>query len=417
MKSKVLTILLSACIAFGLWLYVITVERTQIEYTFYNVPVIMDGESVLEERGLMIASDTDRTVTLTLSGSRSNLNKLKSSDITVLVDLSRIYEAGEKTLSYDVSFPGSVQDSAIEIVSRQPDSIQLTVAQWAKKDVPVQIVTTGTPAPGYKIDEANISASPKSVNISGPKELIDQIAMGKITVNMKDAKESYAQRHAVTLCDAQGNPVDEDLSSVFVENHKILVTIPMLMEKEITLRMPVIAGGGLTESDVNLVMSMNKITVSGNPVVISKMADVIDVGTIDLGKITESFTNQEYTFTLPDGVKSREGNTVEVSLELPKRDLRVITVPQSQFEAVNVPDGYEVAYARKGIEVTLQGKSGTLAKILDTDIQVVVNLSGSTNSGYYPVEIVVNNAQGVGAIEDGGEPYEVYVLLTPVDQG
>lgn len=413
MKSKVLTVLLSAVIAFGLWLYVISVERTQIEYTFHNVPVIFDGESVLEDRGLMITSDMDQVVTLTLSGNRSDLNKLKNSDITVLVDLTRIYEAGEKTLSYDVSIPGN---SAIEVVSRKPDSIALTIAEWSTKEIPVQIETIGTPAESYKIDEANKFSDPKSVDISGPKDLIDQIAMGKITVNMEGAKESFEQRQKITLCDANGNPVDEDLSNVFVENHMILVRVPVLMEKEISLRLPVVAGGGLTEDDVTVSMSFNKITVTGSPAVVSKMADTIELEPIDLSKDTVSFENKEYSFTLPEGVKSREGNVVEVSLTLPERASRLIYVLKSQFEAIGTPEGYDVAYTRPGINVTLQGKSATLSKIDPTDIRVIVDLTGASSSGYYPVEIVVDNAQGVGAIEDPNNPYEVYVELTPTNQ-
>lgn len=416
MKSKALTGLLSVAIAFGLWLYVITVERTQIEQTFYNVPVVLDGESVLEDRGLMITSNTERTVTLKLSGNRSVLNKLKSSDITVLVDLTRIYEAGEKTLSYDISFPGDVQNSAIEVVSRQPDSIELTVAQWATKEIPVNIETLGTPAEGFKVDETNISASPKGVDISGPKELIDQIAMGKITVDMNGAKESYEQRQKLTLCDANGNPIDTDLSKVFVGDHMILVKVPVLMEKQISLRLPVIPGGGLTENDVTLSMSFDKITVTGSPAVVSKMADTIELGTIDLSQVTEGFENKEYTFTLPDGVKSREGNTVEVSLKLPNRDFRLMSVPKTQFEAVGLNSQYELAYLAPTLLVTLQGKSATLSRIEPTDIRVIVDLTGAAKSGFYPVQIVVENAQGVGAIEDPNDPYEIYVELTRVSQ-
>lgn len=416
MKSKVLTGLLSVAIAFGLWLYVITVERTQIEQTFYNVPVVLDGESVLEDRGLMITSNTERTVTLKISGKRSVLNNLKSSDITVLVDLTRIYEAGEKTLSYDISFPGDVQNSAIEVVSRQPDSIALTVAQWATKEIPVRIETVGTPAQGFKVDEVNISATPKGVDISGPKELIDQIAMGKITVDMNGAKESYEQRQKLTLCDEQGNPIDTDLSKVFVGDHMILVKVPVLMEKQISLRLPVIPGGGLTENDVTLTMSFDKITVTGSPAVVSKMADVIELEPIDLSQVTEGFENKEYTFTLPDGVRSREGNTVEVSLKLPKRDFRLISVPKTQFEAVGLNPQYEPVYAASTLLVTLQGKSATLSRIEATDIRVIVDLTGANKSGFYPVQIVVENAQGVGAIEDPDKPYEVFVELIRTGQ-
>ena len=417
MKSKVLTALLAFGIAFGLWLYVITVERTQIEYTFYNVPVVLDGESVLEDRGLMITSDTDRTVNLTLSGNRSDLNKLKSSDITVLVDLTRIYEAGEKNLSYTVSFPGNVQDNAIEIVSRQPDTISLTVAQWATKEIPVQIAVTGTPASGYKVDDGNKSANPKSVAISGPKELIDQIAMGKVMVSMTDAKESYEQRQKLTLCDAQGNPVDEDLSNVYVENHMILVKIPVLMEKEISLRRPeIIPGGGLTEDEVKLTMSFDKITVTGSPAVVSKMADVIELDRIYLATITESYTNQ-IRFTLPEGVKSQQGNVVEVSLTLPNRDFRNMEIPVTQFEAINVPNGYEASFSAHSMDVTLRGKSASLSRLEATDIRVIVDLAGATERGYYPAQILVESTQGVGAVEDPNDPYQVYVLITPAEQG
>lgn len=416
MKSKVLTILLSAAIAFGLWLYVITVERTQIEYTFYNVPVVMDGESVMEDRGLVITSDVERTVNLTLSGKRSVLNKLKSSDITVLVDLTRIYEAGEKTLTYDVSFPGDAQNSSIEIVHREPDSITLTVAQWATKEIPVQIALSGTPAPGYLVDKDNISATPKSVDISGPKELIDQIAVGKITVDMAGAKESYEQRKKITLCDAAGDPVTGDLSKVFVENHMVLVKVPVLMEKEIALNPPeIFDGGGLTKNDIEVTMSIHKITVTGSPAVISKMPDMIDLEPVDLGKLAEGFENKEYTLALPEGVKSREGNTVEVTVKLPQRATRLITVPQSQFEAIGVPEGYQVSYARKGIDVTIRGKSATLSRIEATDIRVIVDLNNVTADGYYHVQVVVDNIQGVGAIEDPEAPYEVYVMLDPVE--
>ena len=132
MKSKFLTALLAAVIAICLWAYVITVERPESENTFYNVPVVLDGENVLQDRGMMITSDTDMTVTLKLSGKRSELNNLKSSDIAAVVDLSRIAEAGDKRLTYTVSIPG---DSTIEVVSRQPDTLSLTVMEWAAKEI------------------------------------------------------------------------------------------------------------------------------------------------------------------------------------------------------------------------------------------------------------------------------------------
>lgn len=405
MKNKVLTILLSVAIAFALWAYVVTVERTQIELTFYNVPVVMDGETVLRDRGLMITSGSDQTVDLTLSGKRSDLTKLKNSDITVLVDLTRIYEAGEKELSYDVSFPGNHD---IEIVKRRPESVSVQVAQWEAKEIPVEVVPTGKPAEGFRIDEANLYVEPNSVNISGPKELIDQIAMGKIVVDMEGTRESVEQRKKITLCDSNGNPLNADLSDVLVENHMVLVRIPVLMEKEISLLLPVIPGGGLTAEDVTVEMSMNKIIVSGSPSIISKMPDTISLDKLDLSKENEDFSNREYSFTLPIGVKSNAGTTVYVSLTLPATETKELTILNEQIKVINAPEGYEASVGGK-MTVTVRGKAGTLAGFDASDIQAVVDLKGSSEMGDYVIQFDIPENLHVGVI---GEDQTAYVILT-----
>ena len=47
-KSKIINLLIAAVLACVLWVYVVTVERTDMEWDFYNIPVVMDGENILE---------------------------------------------------------------------------------------------------------------------------------------------------------------------------------------------------------------------------------------------------------------------------------------------------------------------------------------------------------------------------------
>ena len=77
MKSKFWHFLLSLAIAFGLWVYVINVVNPESEEIFYNVPVVLNNETVLNENGLMVLSKDAPTVTLKLKGNRSDLNNLK----------------------------------------------------------------------------------------------------------------------------------------------------------------------------------------------------------------------------------------------------------------------------------------------------------------------------------------------------
>ena len=415
MKNKILTILLSVAIAFGLWLYVITYEYTQIEYTFYNVEVQLLGESVLRDRGLMIASDSERTVDLTISGKRSDISKLKSSDITVLMDLTAIHEAGERTLSYDVSFPGDVQNSALEIVRRSPENIQLTIANWESKDIPVKHEILGTPADGFMVDEDGITLSHKLVNISGPKDLLDKIHMGKVAVDMAGAKETKEQSVKLTLCDSEGKPVDENLSKVLVATSKIQVKVPVLMKKEIQLLLPIVPGGGLTAEDVKFSISADKITVTGSPALISKMSDAITLGSLELAKEKESFTNREYSFELPAGVniEGNQGKSVFVSLSLPKMTSMTLTVPNTQISVTGVPEGYE-AVPGGSMEIVLRGMEDAFDGFKTSDVQVTVDVSAQTGSGEYPVTVEVLSNPHIGAVEDD-QPYTVYVLLTKLE--
>ena len=215
MKSKLLTALLAGVIAICLWAYVITVERPESENVFYNVPVVMEGETVLQDRGMMITSDTNLTVTLKLSGKRSDLNNLKSSDIAAVVDLSRIMEAGDKKVIYDVSIPG---DSSIEVVSRQPDTVSLTVTEWAVKEIPVELTYEGRVPDGYYVDRPSASVEFETVTVTGPKAIINQIEKAKITLNLDNRIETISESLRYALCDAEGNMTPSGASSTEIKD-------------------------------------------------------------------------------------------------------------------------------------------------------------------------------------------------------
>ena len=72
MKNKIGMILLSLAVSFCLWLYVITAVSPGSTDTYYNIPIVWEGESVLNENGLMVTAVSSNTVNLKLSGNRSD---------------------------------------------------------------------------------------------------------------------------------------------------------------------------------------------------------------------------------------------------------------------------------------------------------------------------------------------------------
>ena len=79
MKSKFGAVLLSFVCAFCLWLYVITAVSPGSAETYYNIPIVWEGETVLNENGLMVTGVSSNTVNLRLSGNRSDLSRVNSS--------------------------------------------------------------------------------------------------------------------------------------------------------------------------------------------------------------------------------------------------------------------------------------------------------------------------------------------------
>ena len=98
MKNKILGILLSVVVAFGLWMYVITVVSPESEKTYYEIPVVLQNKNILTERGLMVVSD-DPSVTLALKSDRTILNDLNESNINVIVNVANVEKPGTYNLT------------------------------------------------------------------------------------------------------------------------------------------------------------------------------------------------------------------------------------------------------------------------------------------------------------------------------
>lgn len=395
MKNKLVRAAVSAVLAFVLWLFVVTVYRTETEQTF-NVPVIFDGESVLEDRGLMIVGNKDLMVRLKLNGNRSELNKLRGSDIIVMVDLTRIYEPGEKSLEYTISFPGDIRNGAVEVVNRDPSYITLQVAQFDSKEVPLEVVVTGTPAPEHEVNHAGITingSSTSHVRIEGAKEIVDQVITAKAFVDVTGVSGSETYTPNVVLCDAAGNPLEGDLSNVTVSNYRPTVVVPMLKQKSVNLVGTVTAGNGLTREDVTLKLSFERVLLAGTDAALKNVPDTIEVKTFDLSQITQKQTVQSFDIDLSAYPGVRISNTeetqhsgkVEATLTLPDKGQKKVDIVLTQDNVINVPNNRTATFSGSDtvtLQITLEGWSTVLDRIGPQDIRAEVDVKDGINKTY-----------------------------------
>ena len=399
MKSKVWQLVLSIVIAFALWLYVISVVSPESDETFYDIPVSYQND-VLEERGLMIVSETP-TVTLHLKGNRSDLNELNAGNITILVDLAAIQTPGTQLLRYTVSYPANLPSNAFETLSQTPNLLQLKVENKVKKTVPIQLDYMATSVPeGYIADKETPMMDTAVVEISGPESVVEQITKAMIQVDLTDQTKSVVGAYPYVLCNDLDEPVDAAMVTTNVEEVNLTVNVQRV--KELPLVVNVVDGGGATKDTckIELQRETSTIWVSGSE---SKLRDLneIELGTINLAEFREETNTLTFDLVLPEGVNNMTGETqVTVILSFPDLGIKKLTINKAQFQAAGVPAGAEAVWISEMVDVELRGPKELVKNITENDVIITVDFTGEELGpiSKLPQVTLGSDYSGVGAL-------------------
>ena len=410
MKNKITSFLLALAIAFGLWVYVITSVSPGSQETFYNIPVARDGETVLAERGLMITGVSSNTVNLTLSGTRKDLAKVNSGNITLKVDLSKIYGPGTHSLRYTPSYPGDVASNAFVEESRYPENIVFTVEERRTSIIPVEILWVGNTPEGFLTEKETRVLDYSQVTVTGPASVVDQISKAVIQVDLTERRESISGSYRYTLCNAAGEPVDAELITTNVEEVRLDVKIRRF--KDIAITYELVEGGGAKKQNVIVKLSEDTIRVSGSDAVLEALGDEIVVGVIDLGDIQDTVLT--YPINLPADVTNLSGVTsVEVSVKFV--GVSTATIPVRNFNIINVPEGMQVDLNTKHLDIVVRGPASSMQKLDAEEIIVTVDFAGKEPGSMesYPVTITFDPE-----LKDVGEvgTYQIWATLEPIPE-
>jgi YbbR domain-containing protein len=312
-------------------------------------------------------------VDLTLSGNRTDLNELNSSNITLKADMTKIYDPGVHKIGYDIILPGHVASNAFTRVSQYPDFITVTVERLIRnKEIPVNIVYQGKAAEGYVVRRADAVLDNTHILVTGPESVVDQITQAVITVDLEGQTESISQNYRFTLCNKDGEGVNSELITVNIEEVHMDLTIHR--KKQVDLTVTVVPGGGATEEDVELTLSIDSIQLSGSDIALQQVGDTINLGTINLADYE---TSTEIVFTIPvyEGVTNDSGET-EVKVKLAFRGLMTREIVITEFLITGVPEGYEGKVITEKLTIKVRGRSELVSKLTAQDISARVDFTG-----------------------------------------
>lgn len=171
---------LSLVFAMILWFFVIGERRLEVGYA-----VPLELKNVPE--GMMVANEVPSLVDVRISGPRTLLMNLKPKDINISVDLKDLQPGltSFKRLEERLNIP-----SGAKVTRLSPSFVDVKLERVREKTVPIKVALTGSPPPGYRI--VNVELSPTRAVISGAEsELKNATEAVTEPVDLEGVRESF----------------------------------------------------------------------------------------------------------------------------------------------------------------------------------------------------------------------------------
>ena len=168
----------SVIIAISLWFYVVQVQNPDVTRTVKDVPVVFTQKGALEEKNLIVLNDNEYTIDVEIRGPRQNVAAVDKKNLTVLADIGGIESTGPHTIITSIVAPYA----NIDILGKKPSALSVQVDDLVSKEIPIEILTEGTPKESYVVGD--LFAKPEEVTVRGPKTIMDGIQSVVATVDV-----------------------------------------------------------------------------------------------------------------------------------------------------------------------------------------------------------------------------------------
>lgn len=411
-NPKAFQVVLAIVIALGLWLYVIGVENPAGTAHIRDVPIQLQGEQTLENSGLMVTDLSRDGISVSLNGKKKTLMKISRKNLSLIVDVSSVTEAGSWTLTGRLSYPATVSGESVTISRWDDLRVIVTVEPKTTKTVPVRGEFIGTEAEDYQT--GTVSVDPDTLTLTGPEETLDKISYALAQAEGENISSTLSVRSPFILMTEDGIPAD--VANVTPEVTAVEVTVPVRQVAEVPLTVELLPGGGATADDVSCAITPSTVTL------VAEGEDHALPESISLGRIqlSDVFDGASYRLPIQIPAEAEGWNAPEyASVRLTTRGLVSIQVPveTGRIALENVPEGYGPEMVSDYLYVWVRGPAGAVQDLAQSNLSLSASLAGVSADGSLqrvPVSIALTG-EGLEAAGILGGHYSIALRLVPLE--
>ncbi|MDY3792797.1 MAG: CdaR family protein [Oscillospiraceae bacterium] len=368
--------ILSIIVAIGIWAVVSISVYPTMESVYYNVPVKISLENTYAEANqLDVITSSAETVTVKLSGNRSQIGEIKAEDLTAAVDVSSVMLPRSYKLPMNIECAKSAD---FDVVSIEPETVSVSFDKIISKELTItpQLENVRI-AEGYMSGDAVVT--PSTVTVTGPQDMVNSIT--KVCAKVSPEKELDSTYEFTTdeLVLYNNNAVISDNNEMLsFDKSAFAIQIPVFVRQTLPLEVNIINAPDKFDLDYfrsQLVFSVNVIDIAAPNDKIKELKS-LNIGTInmrevDVGSVFE-FKAENF---LPEGYENlTQIDTVTVTCPSEGIKKKAIAIKGKDIQFVNRPAQYEFEPVSSGMTLFVVGDEEQIDSITREDITAQIDL-------------------------------------------
>lgn len=382
-----------------LWIYVMDEVNPDIDEYHRNISVTFENEEDLNKEGLLAMDPEEVTISVKISGKRSDMSDFKPESIKASLDLSG-YGEGQKKVPIDVKLNDL---SNIKITNYEPKEVLFTFDRVIEEEKEVSIKTEGKLEAGYILGELEIKT--KDIALKGPRTWINKVAEVVAVVDLKDIKESGNKSVAVKLLDEEGNEVE----GIDINPSKVDIMVPILRSTKIPIELKVENQLPENYEITEIIINPSSVEIKGNEDILKLVS--INTKPVDISNLTKD-TELTVELELPEGVeKTDETEKISVILKIEESIEKTFSYKLEEIEIRNLDEDLfieEETYL-KDIAVVLKGSKESIDNLNKDNLNLYIDFENLTK-GVNQVYVNFDVPGGTTVKEINPQPVEIPLI-------
>lgn len=398
MKEKLLNNagikIISVLFAIMLWLLVVNTEDPVVTRDFKDIKVQIINENEISEIDKVYEIVEGSTVNITVEGRRTVLDQLSSSDFIATADLGKLSDVYAVKIQV-LPTKSSLKDE-ITITCNGNDTLKVELETKETKQVPVTIITQGTPANGYAVgSDKVIGKSPNIIEVTGAQSLVKKVKEARIYVNVSNVYKDFEVVSMPILVDSDGDEV-VGAERLKVSSDSVIISMKIFKTKEVDVEVDYVG----TVQDGYVVDSVEyepkTILVAGLEEDLKQISK-IEIKDIDVSDLSGDFEPSiDISDYLPDGVYPADSATVvNVTIKIRKASEKVFEFTQDDILLKNANDKYSYKMKEQKFTLRVSGNDKTLNELELSDLAPYIDCTVLRESQDNIMPIQLNEVDGV----------------------